>query len=247
VAAAGVLGLLVALGATASRVTGQQDPWVQAGHRRGVQTLAPPAVAVRGADRPSRSGSRTGVVSRAWVRSTARRTGIPATAVRAYGQATLELTGTDPGCRLGWVTLAGIGYVESEHGTIGGRRLRRNGYASARILGPALDGRRYAAVPATPASARLHGDPRWDHAVGPMQFIPSTWARWATDGDGDGVRDPNDLFDASLATARYLCAAGTDLTTGSGWTAAVRSYNHSDAYVADVLRVATGYAEAASG
>jgi membrane-bound lytic murein transglycosylase B len=246
VAAGTALAVLGVVGATAARMAAQPHPPLSALPGPGSQAAPPLPGTPRRVGPPSRGAPRAAVVSGPWVRATAERTGIPGTAVQAYGQATLDLARSSPGCRLSWVTLAGIGWVESQHGTVGGRRLRANGYSTSRILGPPLDGRRYAAIPATPASTRLHGDPRWDHAVGPMQFIPSTWARWATDGDGNGVRDPNDLFDASLATARYLCAHGLDLGTGTGWSAAVRSYNHSDAYVADVFRVATGYANAAS-
>ena len=76
-----------------------------------------------------------------------------------------------------------------------------------------------------------------------MQFLPASWAQWASDGDGDGVRDRQDLDDAAYAAARYLCASGADLTTGPAWTSAVRSYNHSDAYVLAVHDVAEAYAD----
>ena len=101
-----------------------------------------------------------------------------------------------------------------------------------------------AAIAAHPDFVRWHGDERWDHAVGPMQFIGSTWQRWGSDGDGDGVADPHDLDDAALAAARYLCASGADLRTPSGWSVAVRSYNHSDAYVRAVLAAANEVATA---
>ena len=83
----------------------------------------------------------------------------------------------------------------------------------------------------------------WEHAVGPMQFLPATWETWASDGDSDGTADPNDLDDAAAAAARYLCAAGGDLSTGAGWTSAVLAYNHERAYVDAVHAAATSYAE----
>ena len=119
----------------------------------------------------------------------------------------------------------------------------RDGRSSTPILGPALDGEGgFAAIPATPETATWHGDPRWDHAVGPLQFIPATWVTWGADGDGDGDADPNDIDDAAATAVRYLCADGHDLTTGSGWAQAVFSYNHAQAYVDAVRAAAVEYA-----
>ena len=95
----------------------------------------------------------------------------------------------------------------------------------------------------TAESQQWHGDPTWDHAFGPMQFISSTWTSWQADGDGDGVADPNDIDDAALAAADYLCADGHDLTSGEGWTSAVLSYNHARSYLEAVHDAATAYAE----
>ncbi|MBV8161564.1 MAG: bifunctional lytic transglycosylase/C40 family peptidase [Acidimicrobiia bacterium] len=70
-------------------------------------------------------------------------------------------------------------------------------------------------------------------AVGPMQFLPSTWAVYGRDGDGDGVADPNDPADAIFGAANYLCHnGGGDPAALSG---AIFAYNHSDAYVQEVL------------
>jgi membrane-bound lytic murein transglycosylase B len=184
----------------------------------------------------------------AWVRGAAQATGIPARAMTAYGRATLELATQRPACRLGWTTIAGIGAIESGHGTHGGTSLGPDGIPSKPILGPALDGRNgFAAVPATPRTTALHGDPRWDHAMGPMQFIPSTWQRWASDGNGDGVADPQEIDDAAYATGRYLCVSGVNVSSGAGWQRAVLSYNHSDQYARDVLDRANRYARASLG
>ncbi|WP_341926878.1 lytic murein transglycosylase [Nocardioides psychrotolerans] len=198
-------------------------------------TAPPPATA---AAAPASSAS---VVDPAWVGDTAARTGIPGPALLAYARATLR---APESCGLGWTTLAGIGWIESQHGTIGGRTLREDGTSSARVLGPALDGvGPVAAIRATPESTAWHGDPQWDHAVGPMQFIPSTWEMWSSDGDGDGAADPNDIDDAAWAAARYLCTGDQDLTTGSGWASSIYSYNHAQVYVDSVHTAATTYAE----
>ncbi len=184
-------------------------------------------------------------VDPSWVTSVAAATAIPPVALRAYARATLRVAAEDPGCRLGWTTLAAIGAVESGHGTHGGATLAEDGRSTPRILGPALDGDGVAAIRATPESTAMHGDPAWDHAVGPMQMLPSTWARWGVDADLDGAADANDLDDAALGAARYLCAAGGDLATGDGWRAAVLAYNHSDEYVGTVLATADAYAATA--
>ncbi|WP_426245804.1 lytic transglycosylase domain-containing protein [Nocardioides sp. LHG3406-4] len=234
------LALLAGLGLTAyvaQHQAGYRDPVLAT-----TVQVPPPVVEVP----PARSGgdSRTRAsvapVDEHWVEDTAARAGIPVPAMRAYARATRQVPES---CHLGWTTLAGIGWLESHHGTIGGRSVSADGHPSPPILGPALDGHgRFAAIPASAQSARWHGDATWDHAVGPMQFIPSTWSAWGADGDGDGVADPNDLDDAARAAARYLCASGS-LASGAGWAAAVYSYNHEDVYVAGVFRAAETYAE----
>ncbi len=204
--------------------------------------LAPPAQAAPPPVRRSRT-ARGGVprIDQAWVSRTARRAGLPEAAVEAYARAMLM---SPDSCEVGWTTLAGIGWVESQHGTIGGRTLGVDGRSSSPILGPALDGSgKFAAIPATPQTTAWHGDADWDHAVGPMQFIPSTWDTWGADGDGDGASDPNDIDDAAYAAVGYLCADGRDLATSTGWSGGVFSYNHSEDYVAAVHAAAQTYAD----
>jgi membrane-bound lytic murein transglycosylase B len=195
----------------------------------------------------SRSGDRV-AVDPAWLSRTATAAGLPVPALRAYASAELALRTEQPGCHLGWNTLAAIGWIESRHGTLGGRVLGDDGRSSRPILGPALDGSgKYAAIRSTPGSSAWHGDRTWEHAVGPLQFLVSTWDRWGADGDHDGVADPRDLDDAALAAGRYLCADGHDLATDAGWTAAVHSYNHDQSYVVSVAGVANTYASRTRG
>ncbi|WP_461175049.1 lytic transglycosylase domain-containing protein [Arthrobacter sp. Z1-9] len=178
-----------------------------------------------------------------WLAQAAAQTGIPVRALRAYVAAAGAANQSSPGCGIGWNTVAAVGFVESHHGAYGGGSLDSAGQASGPLVGPSLDGNGFAAIADTDAGA-LDGDARWDRAVGPMQFIPSTWELAGRDGNGDGRADPFNIDDAALSTAGYLCARGRDLTTARGWTAAIYSYNQSDAYLVQVRDQATTYAEA---
>ncbi len=163
----------------------------------------------------------------------------------AYGSATLTVGAQQPGCHIAWNTLAGIGAVESAHGTHSGARLLASGTTVPAIRGPALNGKGVGTIRDSD-NGSWDGDRSWDRAVGPMQFIPGTWRRWGTDGSGDGVADPNQIDDAALTAARYLCASGS-MASGDGWRAAILSYNHSDAYVNSVAAMANRYAAATRG
>lgn len=179
---------------------------------------------------------------RAWASRMSGPTTIPARALYAYGNAELILRSTDPGCHVSWATLAGIGRVESNHGQYGGATLTDDGWETQPIVGVPLDGS--AGVRAIPDSdgGVFDGDSSVDRAVGPMQFIPSTWRKWASDGSGDGRANPQQIDDAALSAARYLCAGGRNLATAAGWWAGVLSYNNSTSYAQKVFGLADGYA-----
>lgn len=179
---------------------------------------------------------------RAWVSRIAERTGIPDRALLAYAGADLRVR-ADSGCEVGWNTLAAIGFVETEHGTLGGGAIREDGRAVPRIVGIPLDGTTTDAIPDSDGGA-VDGDDEWDRAVGPLQFIPQTWAEWASDGSGDGSADIDHIDDAALTAARYLCAARGTLADGDAWVAAVRSYNDSAEYQQRVADAAAEYARA---
>ena len=175
-------------------------------------------------------------IAASWLATTSRQAGIGTVALEAYALASVRLERERPKCHVGWTTLAGIGAIESGHGTNGGSRVRADGTTTRPIVGPALDGSAGTArIPSDEQSERWHGDTDWDHAVGPMQFIPSTWRRWGSDGNDDGTADPNNIIDAAYSAGRYLCASGRDMRTGEGWTQAIFSYNHSEDYVRNVV------------
>lgn len=185
------------------------------------------------------------LVDEGWLVQTAERTGIPARALDAYGAAQLAVEMERPRCAIAWNTLAAIGYVESRHGSYAGATLGEDGVVRPAIVGVALDGNGVARIPDSDRG-RYDGDTLWDRAIGPMQFIPGTWARWGSDANGDGVADPQNIDDAALSTARYLCSA-SNLDTAEAWRTAIIAYNRSDAYVNDIAATANRYARAALG
>lgn len=173
---------------------------------------------------------------------------IPARMVTAYQGAVDQLPEHAPGCQgLRWEVLAGIGRVESGHAA--GSRIGADGVARPAILGPRLDGSG-AGGNVTPVrdsdGGHWDGDSEYDRAVGPMQFIPTSWELYGRDGNGDGVADPHQVDDAALAAAVHLCGNGSrDLSEESALRAALLGYNRSEAYVDDVLRHAERYARQA--
>ncbi|WP_327694173.1 lytic transglycosylase domain-containing protein [Streptomyces sp. NBC_00459] len=158
--------------------------------------------------------------------------GIPATVLDAYKKAEAALGTAKPGCNLPWQLLAAIGKVES--GQARGGRVDANGTTTSPILGPQLDGNGFALIRDTDNGA-YDGNSSYDSAVGPMQFIPSTWAWAGRDGNGDGKKDPNNVYDAALAAGHYLCRYGWDLSTQADLNRAILSYNNSTDYLNLVL------------
>lgn len=165
---------------------------------------------------------------------------IPETNFAAYRDAAETISHTAPACGVTWQVIAGIGKVESHHADSG--NVDANGQLRKPILGPVLDGSLAGnRVISDTDGGRLDGNATYDRAVGPMQFLPSTWETYGADGNGDGIRDPQNIFDAALATANYLCAEETDLHTAAGRQTAILRYNNSTAYVSKVLGFAETY------
>jgi membrane-bound lytic murein transglycosylase B len=164
--------------------------------------------------------------------------GIPSMALAAYRNAEQKMATSDPGCGISWNLLAGIGRIESGHANGGATDIR--GTAVKPIYGPALDG----TLPGNEVivQSSVGGHVSYARAMGPMQFLPGTWARYAADGDGDGVADPQNLYDSTLAAARYLCSDGMNLRDQSQVMAAILRYNNSIPYARNVLGWAAAYA-----
>lgn len=185
---------------------------------------------------------RTATLMAAWAKPISADTGIGLIALEAYGNAAEIQRQQHPECGLGWTTLAGIAAVESRHGTYRGATVAANGKVSPPIRGVPLDGTRgNLEIPDTDRG-RLDGDATHDRAMGPFQFIPQTWERYGVDANGDGIADPDNIDDAALSAARYLCvSAGGDMTTAAGWQKAVKTYNNSMSYVLNVRDHASAY------
>jgi hypothetical protein len=147
---------------------------------------------------------------------------VPGRVLAAYVNATRLTNAADPQCRVRWEMLAGIGFVESDNALDGGSTSPGwNGVANPPIFGPLVNGK--------------------GRAIGPMQIMASSWAVYAADGNHDGVRDPQDIDDASLAAAHYLCAASQRLNQPAHLIRALHAYNRSYIYVRDVLTAIASY------
>lgn len=182
-----------------------------------------------------------------WANRISADVGVAARTLAAYALGERFAAEKDPSCGLSWVTLAAVGSVESAHGLFGGAAVAADGTSSPAIIGPPLDGRPGVLAIADTDGGRYDGDTGWDRAVGPMQFLPTTWRSWGVDADGDGTARPQDIDDAAATAAVYLCGSTSTMTTGPGWWAAITTYNRSATYARTVLERSNEYARASLG
>ena len=166
---------------------------------------------------------------------------IPVRALEGYRRAASLVDSADHACHIDWALVAAIGRVESNHARFGGNQLDSAGVAQPGIIGIPLDGSNGTARITDSDGGLLDRDTVFDRAVGPMQFIPSTWRVAGVDADGDGVKNPQDIADAATATAVYLCSGPGDLTHPSDLHSAIMRYNASESYVALVTSIAQTY------
>lgn len=199
---------------------------------------APASVPVPGSIAPSvPNGTADAVVA------SASTNGIPSAALSAYQRGSQIINAADPTCNIPWELLAAIGRVESNHGQYGGNVLGSDGVSRPGIYGPELNGKNGTQAIADTDGGLIDKDPNFDRAVGPMQFIPSTWSSVKVDADGDGKRNPQDIDDATLAAAVYLCSGSENMGARKGQEAGIFRYNHSQAYVNLVLRIMDAYTQ----
>jgi len=164
--------------------------------------------------------------------------GINPVLLDAFGKAAAAAPTVAPKCTgMRWSILAGIAQVESN--LAAGHTISPTGEITPHIIGPALNGSGVGGN-RTPIydsdGGRLDGDTVYDHAVGAVQFIPTSWAIYGRDGNADGVADPHNAYDVALGAVVHLCGTGArDLSDRGQLQAALFTYNHSQTYVAKVL------------
>ncbi|HET9654377.1 MAG TPA: lytic transglycosylase domain-containing protein [Kineosporiaceae bacterium] len=108
-------------------------------------------------------------------------------------------------------------------------------YRAAAGTCPGMDWTLLAAVGQIESGHGRNDGPSSAGAIGPMQFMPATFERYAVDGDGDGTTDPWNYRDATFTAAAYLCASGAEGGSEDGVRQALFAYNHAQWYVDLVL------------
>lgn len=162
---------------------------------------------------------------------------IPSVAYEAYRAASAASPTVAAGCAVDWTVLAGIGQVESDHGQVDpDHYLAANGDVLPQIRGAALDGTGGTEPVPDTDGGELDGDATWDRAMGPLQFIPARWRELGRDGNGDGVADPDNLYDAALSAVAHLCILTPgDYADRGALRSALVGYNASGRYADEVL------------
>ncbi|GAA1482508.1 lytic murein transglycosylase [Gordonia sinesedis] len=166
---------------------------------------------------------------------------VPERALRSYAYASAAMNKANPGCGIGWSTLAAIGDVSSDNGTASGASIDPNGRATPELRDLTQANPRNAEPIADTDAGRYDGSSRTDVTMGPMQILPSRWEQFATDADNDGKADPDNIDDATLTAARFLCASGGDLRQSDGWARAVSQFNSTPGFLQKVHAQAAIY------
>lgn len=162
--------------------------------------------------------------------------GIPGAAYAAYQLAADRMALEAPACGIEWNLVAAVGRIESGHAD--GGNVDATGRTLTPIEGPLLDG-------TLPGNAVIPAGTGFARALGPMQFLPTTWALFGGDANGDGAADVNNLRDAAYGAARYLCSSASGLAAEPAQRIAVFAYNASVPYVDNVVAWSKAYRDRA--
>lgn len=144
---------------------------------------------------------------------------VTADLVPSHAATIYEYAAATAPCSLPWTTLAGVGAVTSDHTRANGEpQLLPDGLVEPTILYEQWDPANPRGLVADTDGGVIDGDAEHDRTVGPMQFLPETWVEFGVDGNGDGVLDPNSLWDAAVSAANRLCDAGVDANPDQAFT-----------------------------
>ena len=179
-----------------------------------------------------------------WAAERAPALGIPVTALEAYAYAARVAEVENPDCHLAWTTLAGIGQVESHHGTYRGATIAPNGDVTPPIRGVRLDG--------TNGNLRDHRQRRRQARRRPGAST-ARWGRCSSSprrGSSTASTPTTTASSARTTSTTRRCrrpgtCAGAARTwpRRAGWMEALRAYNLSDQYARTVRDWATAYAD----
>ncbi|TWS28381.1 hypothetical protein FK530_12180, partial [Tsukamurella conjunctivitidis] len=162
--------------------------------------------------------------------------GIPGAAYAAYRGAADRMALEAPGCGIEWNLVAAIGRIESGHAD--GGNVDAAGNTLTPIQGPVLDG-------SLAGNAVIRDGDGFARALGPMQFLTTTWSLFGGDNSGDGRADVNNVRDAAYGAARYLCSSASGLQSEAAQRVAVFAYNQSNSYVDNVVAWSKAYRDRA--
>lgn len=166
---------------------------------------------------------------------------IPSESLAAYQRAETVMDEAAPRCRLDWSVLAGVAEVESDHGREGDSTVTARGVSRPGVFGKALNGRHGRERVRDTDAGVTDGNARWDAPAGPMGLLPSTWSVVAVDSDGDGRRNLQDVDDAALGVAVFLCDGARDLGAADELRAALAAFNPAPGYARMVMSLARAY------
>ena len=164
---------------------------------------------------------------------------IPETALRAYAYAAWAVA-KQKNCNLGWPTLAALGESLSNHGRANDSQLGDDGTTTVPLRGLNLFDPAHPQEVADTDAGLFDGDPTKDIPIGPLQIMPSRWEQFNAAVEPDAKPNPDNINDASLTLAGFLCSVG-DPSTPDGWANGVQQINANPEFVKHVHAIAKKY------